>query len=497
MPPMMQLPAYNTGNALIDFGPVNQGLQVYRKGMDENQNYLTSQKVAENVRNKDWSGAMGNALMGNRADLANLAMQAQSHASQQEDAAFNRTMRMAQVHGAAADRALKSNDPAQQQAAWQQMLGSHPEYAANLQKFGVDPRDHKSGLAFVRDQAASHLAEIELRKAQTHAAYRGDEPEIVRQLRAAGVDPKSPQGREMIMNAIKGGGPLDQAVAQAIKGQGQPAPAPQPQGGIVPQSYTPQPANQGGIVPVQTAPQAAPQEPMVETPMGPMPKSRAAVIGLGFAAQGKGDAAKMFADPDKWGKEAQNKIDEKMLNTGEQIARLDSIASSIKPEHLTYEGRLKGGWLGLQDAFRSGNASMTPDDRKYLEEFTTLRAKSIANLNSYIKEMTGAAMSEAEAKRLMAVMPNAGTGVFDGDSPTQFKTKLDVVVREAKMAMARAQFAKANNRPWNSIPLDQMPNIIRQRGDQILKDIQAQAPNAPIEHLKPFVRQRLNQEFGI
>ena len=32
------------------------------------------------------------------------------------------------------------------------------------------------------------FGEIELRKAQTHAAYRGDEPEIARQLRAAGVD---------------------------------------------------------------------------------------------------------------------------------------------------------------------------------------------------------------------------------------------------------------------------------------------------------------------
>ena len=42
--------------------------------------------------------------------------------------------------------------------------------------------------------------------------------------------------------------------------------------------------------------------------------------------------------------------------------------------------------------------------------------------------------------------------MFGGDGPTQFKTKLDVVVREAKIAMARAQFIKANNRPWNSIP---------------------------------------------
>ena len=82
--------------------------------------------------------------------------------------------------------------------------------------------------------------------------------------------------------------------------------------------------------------------------MGPMPKSRAAVIGLGFAAQNKGDAAKMFADPDKWGKEAQNKIDERCSNTGEQIARLDSIASSIKPEHPDLRGSPKGGGLSAR-----------------------------------------------------------------------------------------------------------------------------------------------------
>lgn len=500
MPPLMQLPSYQINNALVDFRPLNEGIDAYQKGQENVRRFNVAQSAGNALMNKDYSGAMATALQGDRPDLAGLAMQAQAHASQQEDASFNRTMRMAQVHGAMADRVLKGNDPSQQQAAWQQMLGSHPEYEANLQKFGVDPRDYKNGLAFVRDQAASHLAELELKKAQAHAAYRGDEPEIVRQLRAAGVDPKSAQGREMIMNAIKGGSPLDQAVAAAIKGQqGAPAAAQQPQGGVVPQSYTPPVNDQGGIVPVQTVPQpaAAPSEPMVDTPLGPMAKSRAAAIGLGFAANGKGDAAKMFADPDKFGKEAQNKLDEKMVNTGEQIARLESIANSIKPELLSVEGRVKGGWLALQDSLRSGNKNMSPQDRQYLVDFTTLRAKSIANLNNYIKEMTGAAMSEAEAKRLTSVMPNAGTGVFDGDSPTQFKTKMDVVVREAKMAMARAQFAKANNRPWNSIPLDQMPAIIQQRGDQILKDIQAQAPNAPVEQLKPFVKQKLNQEFGI
>ena len=52
----------------------------------------------------------------------------------------------------------------------------------------------------------------------------------------------------MIMNAIKGGGPLDQAVAQAIKGRASLRRRSR-KGGIVPQSYTPQPANQGRYCP--------------------------------------------------------------------------------------------------------------------------------------------------------------------------------------------------------------------------------------------------------
>jgi len=166
MPPMMQLPAYSTGNALLDFTPVNNGLDRYRKGMEDNRNYLTAQDVGREMEAKNYGNALAKSIANDRADLAGVAMQAQAHASQQEDASFNRTMRMAQVHGAMADRVLKGNDPTQQQAAWQQMLGSHPEYASNLQKFGVDPRDYKNGLAFVRDQAASHLAELELKKAQ-------------------------------------------------------------------------------------------------------------------------------------------------------------------------------------------------------------------------------------------------------------------------------------------------------------------------------------------
>lgn len=512
MPPLMNLPAYSTPNALINFDPMVQGIDAYQKGAENVRRVGVARNAGNALMSGDYAGAMSTAMQGDRPDLAGLAMQAKAHASQEQSQALDREHKTAMMMGGVAQRVLdlhKAGDTAGAQTLYSR-ISAHPNMAQALAKHGIDPNDHVGASQFLMAQAAGYRdpleqearrAGIDAQRSMTNLhnlqASQIGTPEVVRQLRAAGVDPNSPQGREIILGTMKGGSPLDQAIAGMLKGAGQPQAAPQ-QGGIQPQSFGGQP-EQGGIVPVQTgtAPQAAPDEPMVTTPLGPMPKSKAAMMGLAFAANGKGDASKLFADPNVFGKEAQNKLDEKMINTGEQISRLNSVAQRFDPNLLTYEGRFKGGWLGVVDAFKSGNKSMKPEDRKYLADFTAMRAESVNNLNSYIKEMTGAAMTEAEAKRLMMAMPNAGTGVFDGDSPTQFKTKLDVVVGQAKMAMARAQFAKANNKAWNSIPLEQMPTIIQQRGAQLWREMRSQAPKASDQDLGVFVDQRMKQEFGI
>jgi hypothetical protein len=166
MPPLMQLPAYQINNALLNFQPLNEGVDAYRQGSENVRRFGVAQDAGKAMAGGDYKGAMSTALAGDRPDLAGLAIHAQSAANAQENMSFERTMKMAQMHGAAADRALQSNDPQLMRSTWQRMVGSHPEYGANLQKFGVDPADYNNGLSFVRDQAATHLADIKLKQAE-------------------------------------------------------------------------------------------------------------------------------------------------------------------------------------------------------------------------------------------------------------------------------------------------------------------------------------------
>ena len=39
--------------------------------------------------------------------------------------------------------------------------------------------------------------------------------------------------------------------------------------------------------------------------------------------------------------------------------------------------------------------------------------------------MSGVAVNPQEFSRAQAFLPNVGTGIFDGDSPTEFRTKVD------------------------------------------------------------------------
>ena len=119
----------------------------------------------------------------------------------------------------------------------------------------------------------------------------------------------------------------------------------------------------------------------------------------------------------------------------------------------------------------------------------------VDNLNQYVKDVTGAAMTEAEAKRIIQGMPNAGTGVFDGDSPTQFKSKLDAAVKRLGMANARYTYAQKTGKAWSAIGLHEMDGIIQRKTDELQGQFQRQGLQGG--ELRNAVKQSLKQEFGI
>jgi hypothetical protein len=202
------------------------------------------------------------------------------------------------------------------------------------------------------------------------------------------------------------------------------------------------------------------------------------------------DKAIQVVLPNQFSKETKKNLEQEILVTSDAVVRLNDISRSFRPEYQTIQRQFGQTWNTLKDKV----GALNPKDQASLTEFTRYRQNSLQNLNLTIKAITGAAMSDAEAGRIMASLPNAGTNAWDGDSPTQFKAKLDNTIQQTKYALARKQYALKNGRNWETIPLDSIPDIVRQRGKEIAKQYKLDPSKAA--DLNTIDRQ-LAAEFGI
>ena len=200
------------------------------------------------------------------------------------------------------------------------------------------------------------------------------------------------------------------------------------------------------------------------------------------------------------GKAAANKIDEGLLDTTQRIMQLSQIEKSFKPEWLEIGTRLGMEAANWKDKL---GMSMDPKDTAKLTEYSEFRRNAIDNLNQYIKAITGAAMSEAEAKRILRGMPNPGQGLFDGDGPKAFKAKLDGVMKQAKLAEARLVYLKRNGMSLTDasgreiVPLERMPSLMNERAGQIERELRQKNPAWRLPDIQAATHRQLAQEFGL
>lgn len=293
--------------------------------------------------------------------------------------------------------------------------------------------------------------------------------------------------------------------------------------GAAPQTLAPSQQTMPGIqfvadqgAPVGAAPMQPQQGPgaagpdMIDTPFGRMTREKARRMGGAlmmdpqYATAGKALFDQATAPIDSaLAKPTVNAIQEKQLNATESWSRLRAIEQSFKPEYQEIETRIGNKWNELVDSFSSTRKSLTPEQTTQLAEFSAYRAEALNNLNQYVKEITGAAMTNAEADRIMKAMPNPGDGVFNGDSPTVFKAKLDAAMRSSKMALARYQYLSKNGFSGGvedmakALPLERMGAVIQGRTNELLKETLSQNPGLTQQDVLPLVRQRLRAEFGI
>ena len=146
---------------------------------------------------------------------------------------------------------------------------------------------------------------------------------------------------------------------------------------------------------------------------------------------------------------------------------------------------------------------LSPEIKSDLGRFASFKAASVNNLNTILKELSGAAVTPQEYERIQSEQPVAGTGIFDGDDPTSFQAKLNRTTGSLKAVIARFNFmrSKGLNFDRNSLDqflsLDDVPAAIEQRGQELERQLKAQNPNLDPSALENGVRTQLKREFGI
>lgn len=186
------------------------------------------------------------------------------------------------------------------------------------------------------------------------------------------------------------------------------------------------------------------------------------------------------------------KLQESIVNATDQLDRLNSIGQSLDPKFLEVPGRIKGGALKIKDLAGGMLGDMTPQEKEYLEKFSTFKAEAAKNLSSILNQLSGAAISPAEGERLKKGIPN------DEDSPTQFIAKYRSAVKDQTRAVMRANWALKNGIGVKSadqlskvMPLESIDRVYEQRANEIWQELGG-TPEAKAEAVK-----RANQEFGL
>lgn len=189
-------------------------------------------------------------------------------------------------------------------------------------------------------------------------------------------------------------------------------------------------------------------------------------------------------------KPTAGKVEEGVLADAAAITRLNSIQFSYKPEYQNIKFRTGQAWNTLKDKF----GALPETEKRQLADYSQYKQNSLQNLNQTIKDLTGAAMGVQEADRIIASLPNAGTDIFGGDSPTEFEAKLNNAVKQTKYALARKNYALKKGLNWESLPLDSLPSLINKRGKEI-------AAQYKLDLKKPadlqIIDRQLAAEFGI
>ena len=209
-----------------------------------------------------------------------------------------------------------------------------------------------------------------------------------------------------------------------------------------------------------------------------------------------------------------NAIQKSMFDSSQALVRLNEIRKTYDSgaEYLSAPGKTKYEAYRLLE--KSGK-TLTKEQKQYLTDTTTFASTALRHLNKTLNELSGAAVSVAEFERITQAMANPGKegllNLLSGDSATQFKTKLDIGIELNRMNIARSNYINKNGieigeidgytggigADGKLISLDQMPDIMNKRANEIGNKIQEENPQLIESDIRKIVREQVAQEFGL
>lgn len=464
--PYVNLPAARVPrNAMLDFAPINEGIDAYqRAGQQKFQNELLAEQ--RNMQKDQIAYDRG------------------------RDAKQDMRQTVADI-GKAAAAGMRLTDPAQKAAVLKRIMAQHPD-AANL---GPEYQDPGKALEMIAAEAGQWRDPMEDQARQLDMDYK--RAQIGSLNRRAEPDP------------------IEQMLIQRLQARGAPQqqPAQPPNGLLQKQSFDGGGAPDGLQLVADGQPSAPASGPVatdqVDTPYGPMTREEAMQMGGAMLLSPKYSAAgKALLDAAQSGKmeglakPTVNDIEQRTVNAAASLARLSDVEAKFDPKFLEIPTRLK--MMGASWSAKAGESlggKLSPEQRKEMGRYAQFRSSAANNLNTTLKELSGAAVTPQEAERLLADIPNPGSGVFDGDDPVTFDAKQKRAIMGQRAAIARYNFMRSRGLMFDKNSLDQfmalddVPAAIDRRGAEI--EAQLKKSGADANTIDQQVRKKLKQEFGI
>ncbi len=191
-------------------------------------------------------------------------------------------------------------------------------------------------------------------------------------------------------------------------------------------------------------------------------------------------------------KTTANEVQKKILSSGDTLSQIAAIRAKAKPEYQQIGPRWGALVTSMKD--KSGLA-VSPEDKQQLNEFTAYRAEASQMFSNILKDLSGTAVTPGELARAEGWLPNPGTGLVDGDSPTELASKVDRMEAFTKRALAKYSYINQHGLDPRKVDVDQMPKIIQDRGDEIAGEYAKRGLEG--DQLKSQVKARLVEEFGL